>query len=139
MKEVMQKAQELAEAIADSETYQTMKRLERDMFKDETAAALLAEMNHQRNRVEEILSSTNMNPEELAEASQAMEKAEKAMLENGKIQQLKAARKDFQTMMDNVNKILRLVVTGEVGEEDTRARSFRSACSGDCRSCGGCN
>ena len=34
MRNVMQKAQELAEAIVDSAVYQEMKRQERDMLKD---------------------------------------------------------------------------------------------------------
>jgi len=38
-------------------------------------------------------------------------------------------------MMDNVNKILRLVVTGEV-EEDAESRS---RCGGSCAGCSGCN
>ena len=134
MKQVMQKAQELAEAVVDSEIYQTMKKKEREMLKDETSSALLNDMNAKRSRVEEILSSANMNQEELARASLEMEAAEKAMLADGKIQELKEARKAFQNMMDNVNKILRLVITGEVEEEMT----VHGRCSGNCSSCGGC-
>ena len=135
MKQVMQKAQELAEAVLDSEVYQTMKEKEREMFRDETASSLLNDMNNKRNRVEEILSSTDMKPEELAEASRQMEEAEKAMLADAKIQELKEARRQFQNMMDNVNKILRLVITGEVGDDDVTARG---GCSGNCSQCGGC-
>ncbi len=134
MKQVMQKAQELAEAVLDSEIYQEMKQKEREMLRDETASSLLNEMNSKRSRVEEILSATDMNPEELAEASREMEEAEKAMLADEKIQALKEARRQFQNMMDNVNKILRLVITGEVEDEMT----VRGACSGNCSRCGGC-
>ena len=119
----------------DSEVYQTMKEKEREMFRDETASSLLNDMNNKRNRVEEILSSTDMKPEELAEASRQMEEAEKAMLADAKIQELKEARRQFQNMMDNVNKILRLVITGEVGDDDVTARG---GCSGNCSQCGGC-
>ena len=69
--------------------------------------------------MESILSSADMDPNELAEASREMEEAEKRMNQNSKIIELKERRKDFQTMMDNVNKILRLVITGEV-EDDSR-------------------
>ena len=57
------------------------------------------------------------------------------MNENEKIRELKAARKDFQTMMDNVNQILRLVITGTVNDE----RSGNAACGGNCSGCSGCN
>lgn len=134
MREVMQKAQELAEAILDSEKYQQMKKMEGEVRRDPEAAAALGDMIEKRNRVENILSSANMDPNELAEASRAMEEAEARMNGNEMIKQLKQTRKEFQTMMDNVNKILRLVITGEVADEDTGS----AGCCGDCTGCSGC-
>ena len=135
MRDVMNKAQELAEAILDSECYKTMKTTEAEMRRDPAAAAVLGDMIEKRNRVEEILASTDMDPDELAEASREMQEAEKRMNENKKIIELKEKRRDFQTMMDNVNKILRLVITGEVEDE----RQGTVACGGDCSACGGCH
>ena len=134
MREVMNKAQELAEAILDSECYREMKRTEAEMRRDPEAAAALGEMIEKRNRVENILASADMDPNELAEASREMEEAEKRMNENEMIRTLKQYRNDFQTMMDNVNKILRLVITGEVEEEN----SGSTGCSGNCSCCSGC-
>ena len=135
MRDVMNKAQELAEAILDSEIYKEMKRTEAEMRRDPEAAAALGEMIEKRNRVENILASADMDPNELAEASREMEEAEKRMNENPKIIELKEKRRDFQTMMDNVNRILRLVITGEV-EDECRGTV---ACGGDCSACGGCH
>ena len=135
MQEVMKKAQELAEAILDSECYQVMKKAEAEMRRDPDAAAALGEMIEKRNRVENILSLANMDPNELAQASREMEEAEERMNSNEKIRVLKEYRKDFQTMMDNVNRILRLVVTGEI-EDDSRGAA---ACGGDCSCCSGCH
>lgn len=134
MREVMTKAQELAEAILDSEPYRQMKQTEGEVRRDPEAAAALGEMIEKRNRVENILSSADMDPNELAEASRAMEEAETRMNENEKIKTLKAHRKEFQTMMDNVNKILRLVITGEVADDETGS----TGCSGNCSGCSGC-
>ena len=134
MREVMMKAQELAEAILDSEVYQNMKKLEGEVRRDPEAGKLLSDMIEKRQKVEETLSSSAMKPEELAAASLEMEEAEKRMNANEKIQTLKEARKDFQTMMDNVNKILRLVITGQVEDENTGS----GCCSGSCDTCGGC-
>ena len=111
MRDVMNKAQELAEAILNSETYKEMKKSEAEMRRDSEAAATLGDMIEKRNRVENILASADMDPNVLAEASREMEEAEKRMNENPKIIELKEKRKDFQTMMDNVNRILRLVIT----------------------------
>ena len=135
MRDVMMKAQELAEAILDSEIYRKMKQQEADVKHDPEAAAALSDMIEKRGKVEDILSSANMDANELAEASREMEEAENRMNSNPMIKTLKAYRKDFQTMMDNVNQILRLVITGQVDE----GRSGAAACSGNCSSCSGCN
>jgi hypothetical protein len=44
---------------------------------------------------------------------------------------MREAQVKFQEMMDNVNRILRLVITGEV--EDAAG-----GCTGNCSSCSGC-
>ena len=133
MREVMNKAQELAEAILDSEIYQKMKDQENAVRKDPEAAKAMGDMIEKRQRVENVLSSANMDPNELAQASKEMEEAEQRMNDNAMIRELKDRRKDFQTMMDNVNKILRLVITGQVEDE-----SGAAGCSGNCSGCSGC-
>ena len=133
MREVMAKAQELAEAILESDIYQEMKRQETAVRKDADAAKALGDMIEKRQQVESILSSEKMDPEVLAQASREMEEAENRMNKNEMIGKLKEKRKDFQTMMDNVNKILRLVITGETEDENGG-----SGCSGNCSGCSGC-
>ena len=134
MREVMMKAQELAEAILDSEIYQRMKQQENEVKRDPEAASALGDMIEKRGRVETILSSVNMDPNELAEASREMEEAEQRMNENPAVSTLKEYRKDFQMMMDNVNRILRLVITGETEDENGGS----AGCSGNCSGCSGC-
>ena len=133
MREVMMKAQELAEAILDSEIYRKMKEQENAVRRDPEAAKALGDMIEKRQRVENILSAADMDPNELAAASREMEEAEERMNANGMIGTLKEYRKDFQTMMDNVNRILRLVITGETEDENGG-----SGCSGNCSGCNGC-
>lgn len=134
MRKVMTKAQELAEAILESDIYQKMKMQENEVRRDPEAAKALGDMIEKRNKVEEILSAADMDPNKLAEASREMEDAEKRMNENEMIGKLKDYRKDFQTMMDNVNRILRLVITGETEDEN----SGSTGCSGNCSGCSGC-
>ena len=134
MRAVMVKTQELAEAILESSYYERMKRLEREAYADEEASAALQRMVDSRRKVEDILSSADMDPEELKNASLAMNEAEEQMNANPILREWKDARKDFQTMMDNVNQILRLVITGEVSENVSTSAS----CSGNCAGCKGC-
>lgn len=134
MHQVMQKAQELAEAILDSRVYTDMKASEAKLTRDEEASAAMAELIEKRQIVENLLVSANMNPEELARANDEMEKAEEKMNAIPLIAETKKARKEFQDMMDNINRILRLVITGEVEDENDHSQN----CSGDCAHCHGC-
>ena len=132
MKDVMQKAQELAEAILASDVYRKMKELEDTVQADPGAAEKVGILMEKRQRVENLLTSKGMDPEELKRANEEMVRAEAEMNANEKVAALKKARKDFSQMMDNVNRILRLVITGEIREDDI------SGCSGNCEGCSGC-
>lgn len=134
MNEVMNKAQELAMAILNSETYTKMHQLELKLAKDEEATAAIADMAEKRKSVEDLLASADMDPEALAKAADAMEAAEKKMNAVAIIREAKESRNDFNEMMNNVNRILRLVITGETEEE-----TDPSGCTGNCASCGGCH
>lgn len=131
MREVMMKAQALAEAIVASETYQTMHGLEDQVTKDENATALIASYMEKRNEVELLLRSPEFDAEKVAAAGEELQNAEKAMEECTMVKDMREAQAKFQEMMDNVNRILRLVITGEV--EDATG-----GCTGNCASCGGC-
>jgi cell fate (sporulation/competence/biofilm development) regulator YlbF (YheA/YmcA/DUF963 family) len=134
MKQVMQKAQELADAIVASEVYRKMKDLEEALQNDEAAAEAVNDMARKRQKVEELLTEKGMDPEELKMANQEMIQAEKKMNANPKVAELKNARKSFSSMMDNVNRVLRLVITGEIREDD-----FQGGCGGNCSGCSGCS
>lgn len=131
MREVMMKAQALAEAIVDSETYKIMHDLEDQVTKDETATALIAAYMEKRSDVELLLRSPEFDAEKVAAAGEELQNAEKAMEECTMVKDMREAQVKFQEMMDNVNRILRLVITGEV--EDAAG-----GCTGNCSSCGGC-
>ena len=132
---VMQKAQALAEAILESEIYQGMKAAESKYMRDGEALAATAAVNEKRRQVEELLSANDMDHDALAQAGEALEAAEEAMNTCAAVHELQDARRAFTTMMDNVNRILRLVITGETGDDDEQS----GGCSGHCSSCAGCH
>ena len=131
MREVMMKAQALAEAIVASETYKTMHELEEQVTQDENATALIATYMEKRQSVELLLRSPEFDAEKVAAAGEELQNAEKAMEECAMVNDMREAQVQFQEMMDNVNRILRLVITGEV--EDAQG-----GCTGNCSSCSGC-
>lgn len=131
MKNVMDHAQALAEAIVESEIYQAMHKAEQAMMHDEEANKVVANFMEKRQAVEALLASNDMDHDALAAAGKEMEAAENAMSTNKAVAALTVARRDFSGMMENVNRILRLVITGEPEEPHT--------CSGSCSSCSGCH
>ena len=133
MNEVMSKAQELAEAVSRSDEYQRMKEMEAAVEQDEAASSAIRRMAAKRQRVEDLLSQKGMDPAELKLANAEMILAEREMNANESVIALKAARKEFTDLMDNVNRILRMVITGEIREED-----LAEDCSGNCEGCNGC-
>ena len=140
MHNVMHKAQELAEAIVESNVYQRLHAAELQVNKDEEAVRAVSDFVEKRQKVESILASNNLDHNELAEAGKAMEDAEKAMNEVPLIMEMQESRREFTQMMENVNRILRLVITGETEDEcDCGDHHHHGGCSGSCSTCGGCH
>lgn len=131
MHKVLEKAQELAEAIVDCEIYQRMHKAELLASKDEAAGKAMADFIEKRQAVEGLLADSNMDRDALAKAGQEMEEAEKLLNEVPLVKEMQDARKEFTQMMENVNQLLRLIITGEVENN--------GGCTGDCSSCGGCH
>ncbi|MGN1369865.1 MAG: YlbF family regulator [Aristaeellaceae bacterium] len=131
MRDVMMKAQSLAEAILASDIYKTMHDLEDQVTRDEAATAAISTYMEKRGNVELLLRAPDFDAEKVAAAGQELEEAEKAMDACPMVKDMREAQQRFQEMMDNVNRILRLVITGEVEDGS-------GGCSGNCASCGGC-
>lgn len=129
MENVLKQAEQLAEAILDSEIYIKMRLAERAAMSDENAANLIAAYAEQRKAVENLLAASDMNHAALADEGKKLEDAQKAMDDNTLIKAMRSANDDFTRMMQQVNQIIRFVVTGESEEEE--------GCSGSCESCGG--
>ena len=130
MREVMMKAQELAEAIVATGMYEKMQELEKQVTSDPKAAAAVADLVEKRNAFEALLQNPETAKGEFAAAGQAYSAAQSRVDENALIAELRKAQQDYSDLMDNVNRILRLVVTGEVET---------GGCTGNCASCGGCH
>lgn len=130
MREVMMKAQELAQAILDTGYYQKMQELEAQLSADETAAALIADFVEKRNAFEQLMRNEGAARSDFAAVGKAYADAQTALDENELVQQMREAQQKYNDLMENVNRILRLVVTGETEE---------GGCSGNCASCSGCH
>lgn len=130
MREVMMKAQELAEAIVATGLYEKMQTLEKQVTADPEAAAAIADFVEKRNAFESMLQKAEADKDDFAAAGQAYSAAQTRVDENALIIELRAAQQEYSDLMENVNRILRLVVTGEVET---------GGCSGNCSACSGCH
>lgn len=130
MREVMQKAQELAQAILNTGYYQKMQEYEQQLSADAAATALVADFVEKRNAFEQLMQTGTATREEFAAAGKAYADAQTALDANELVQAMREAQEKYNDLMGNVNRILRLVVTGETEEE--------GGCSGNCGSCGSC-
>ena len=131
MENVLNQAEQLAEAILESEEFIRMRLAEQATMRNEEAAGLIADYSEKRSAVESILADSNLDHDKLAEAGTELDAAQQAMNDNALISAMRDASNTFNHMMEQVNKIIQFVVTGEQEEE--------AGCSGSCQSCGGCH
>ena len=128
MREVMLKAQELAEAILASDIYKRSKAAEEAVTADPDAVRCMSDYYEKERAIRELLNQgDDMDPNELAEAGQALEEAKAVMHSMPLIQELQAANEACNQMLQNVNRLLQLNMNGGSG------------CTGSCDTCsGGC-
>ncbi|MBQ8536220.1 MAG: YlbF family regulator [Clostridia bacterium] len=133
MEKVLKQAQVLGELILDSDEYKAMREAELAVTKDENCTAMIMKLAELRQKVEDILSSNEMDHSALAEAGKELEDMDAQVSELPLVKKMQEARGQFTYMMDNVNQIIRFVITGETGEE------HEGGCTGSCSSCSGCH
>ena len=131
MEKVLNQAEQLAEAILESEEYIAMRLAEQAAMKDEKATQLVAAYNEKRQAVESLLADANMDHGALAKAGEELQNVEHAIDENEALTKLRQTNDAFSEMMKKVNAIIRYVVTGEEEHEE--------GCTGSCHTCGGCH
>lgn len=134
MKNVLAQAEKLAETILVSNEYQGMHAAEQAVMRDAEATQTIALFMEKRQQVESILADNDLDHGALAKAGEELEAAEKVMNELALLKTMQEARNEFTQMMQNVNQIIRLVVTGETEEAEESG-----GCSGSCSSCSGCH
>ena len=135
MEKVLNQAEQLAEAILESMEFIKMRLAEQAAMNDEEASRLIAEYSERRSVVESVLAANDMDHNALSEAGAKLEETQKAIDENAMLKTMRDTNADFGNMMQQVNRIIKMVVTGE----DEQAQE-QEGCSGSCSSCGGgCN
>ncbi|MDO4739565.1 MAG: YlbF family regulator [Eubacteriales bacterium] len=138
MNPVFAKTRELAEAIMQSEEFRTMKEAEERAMKNGAAAAAMAEYLEKRHEIETLLESKSPSSDRLRELSEEIDLAQEKMRMVPDVVAMSEARENFTELINQVNKVLRFMITGETGEND-EAEQGEGGCAGNCSSCSGCS
>ena len=122
---VIEKAKELALAIASSQEFIVMRATEDAATQDEAMAEAFAKYEEMHQEIEACTAMEQPDFERMAEIDEKMKKLQQEMQQLPMALAMQKARKGFTDMMAAVNAELSKVLAPE------------ASCSGDCHSCGG--
>ena len=128
MNDVFEKASLLGEAIQQSEEFRAMRAAEEVVMTDAEASEIMQSLMLHKTMVEDMLTEDDPDQEVLSEHSEAMDALQETLGEMDIVQRMSEARAAFAGMMQQVNQVLRFMVTGEMDDE--------AGCGGNCGSCG---
>ena len=128
MNEILEKARELGEAIIESEEFKALKKAELEQENDEEAMALLKEYSELRTSLAQEIQKGDVSEDEMSAIREKLEEAYEKVTTNDHITAYINAQREFQTVLDQMNRIITFHITGE----------NPGGCSGNCSSCGSC-
>ena len=124
---VIEKANELGQLIKESPEMQALKGAEEAQAKDDAAQELIKEFNLKRMNLARDMQEGKMTQEEAIKANN--EAFEEMVSKSESIKAYVEAKKAFDTMLNSVNNIINLYITGE---QD-------GGCTHNCHTCKGCH
>ena len=124
---VIEKANELGQLIKESPEMKALKAAEEAQAKDDAAQELIKEFNLKRMNLARDMQEGKMTQEEAIKKNN--EAFEEMVSKSESIKAYVEAKKAFDTMLNSVNNIINLYITGE---QD-------GGCTHDCHSCKGCH
>ena len=133
MNQVFLKTRELGDAIMQSEEYKAMKVAEDRAMANSEAATAMSQYMEARQNIEALLEKDNPDPEALKKLSAEMDQTQERLSLIDDVQALTEARENFSNLIEQVNQVLKFIITGQMTEP-------KSGCGGGCSGgCGGCS
>jgi len=131
MNQVFLKTRELGDAIMQSEEYKAMKEAEDRAMANADAAEAMGQYMEARQKIEAALEQENPDPEMLKRLSGEMDLTQQKLSLIDDVQALTEARENFSNLIEQVNQVLKFIITGQMSDP-------KQECGGDCGGCGGC-
>lgn len=132
--DIFEKARELAEALRDSEAFQTMKQLEERIEADAEALDIMHKITSLEQEIRQAMEQPDADQAAISQKIQAYQGYRKTAQENELLAEYAEAQETFQSAMSQVNQVISFVLTGRDPEE----ACGEGCCSGDCHGCSGC-
>ena len=131
MGKVQECARALGEAIVASEEYKSMQLCEKAAESDPAAAEAMGRYMELHAAVNQEMGREEPDAELIARLGREMDDIQQSLNQMPSVEAMTGARQRFSELMDQVNRILEFIITGDVQEG--------GGCSGNCGSCGGCH
>ncbi len=131
MSTVTECAKALGEAIVASEEYKNMQITEKAAMSDPAVAEAMGRYLELKNRIDSVMSQADADPEEISRYGREMDELQQQLNAMPAVDAMTTSRQKFSELMNQVNRVLEFIITGEVAQE--------GGCTGNCSSCGGCH
>ena len=126
--QIFEKSRELGELLVKSPEYAKVQEAEAAFQADEIAKARVNEFNTLQNEVQTLMQTPDPDQAEIAKKADALRNMQAEVTELPTVKAMNEAQTGFAQLMNQVNQVLRFIITGEVEDEH---------CTGTCSSCGG--
>ena len=130
MNKVQECARALGEAIIASDEYKNMQIAESAAMNDPAATEAMSRFMELRSMLNTAMSMPEPDAAQIAKYGQEIDELQQTLNNMPSIDAMTSSRQAFSAMMNQVNKILEFMITGEVEQ---------GGCSGNCGGCSGCH
>lgn len=126
--ELFEKARELGELLVNTEEYHKVQEAESAYQEDELAQAKVNEFNELQQAVQKLMQTPDPDQAAIAAMADRLRNMQAELTEMPSIKAMNDAQTEFSNLLNQVNQVLRFIITGQVDE---------GGCGGNCSSCGG--
>ncbi|MBQ8619239.1 MAG: YlbF family regulator [Clostridia bacterium] len=131
MSQITDCARALGEAIVASEEYKNMQVTEAAAMSDPAVTEAMARYMELKNKLGEIMSSPDADADTISALGREMDEIQQTLSAMPAVDAMTSARQQFSEVMNQVNRILEYIITGELPQQ--------GGCSGNCSGCSGCH
>ncbi|MBR4236724.1 MAG: YlbF family regulator [Clostridia bacterium] len=132
MNEVFAKTRELGEALLRSDEFKAVKDAENKAMSDPEAAQIVGRFIELRSDMEKAMSEGEKDWVKIGNLSSEIDTCREKMNGIEVLNDLDSAREAFSELINQINSVLRFIVTGDMTPGE-------GACSGSCATCSGCS